>query len=70
VVSARKALLERCLADLLAAPPPAATGGPPPRAAPAFLAFLQPQRAGAPAIAKATSWKSPLGEFLMIFTLT
>jgi hypothetical protein len=73
VVTARTALLERCLAELLAATPldsAAAEGGQPPqggqplRAAPAFLAFLQPRSAAAAAAAAAAkpAWKSPLRE--------
>jgi hypothetical protein len=70
VVTARTALLERCLAELLAAPPPAAAaeggqppqGGQPLRAAPAFLAFLQPRPAAAATAAAKPAWKSPLRE--------
>ena len=70
MVTARTALLERCLAELLAAPAPLPAaaeggqlpqGGQPLRAAPAFLAFLQPQPAAA---AAKPAWKSPLRERL------
>lgn len=70
MVTARTARLERCLAELLAAPAPTALaaaesgqppqGGQPLRAAPAFLAFLQPRPAAAAAAKPA--WKSPLRE--------
>lgn len=64
VVTARTALLERCLTDLLAAPPAAPDSGQPLRAAPAFLAFLQPRQpdGGGGGRSGKGAWKSPLRE--------